>query len=96
MILVQIQVERMNDKQNYHKIVSTKEEVQEVKDELEATKRSLYGSSGFVGYYSYYVEEVDIETVHYDEIQGLTLAEMKRLMDHAYSLELKDSRNESK
>lgn len=82
MILVRVEVERMNDTHIEHKIVHSESEIEDIKDELEMTKKRLYSSDGFVGYYSYYVSTEDIESIKIDELKGLTLKQVKQLLDY--------------
>ena len=81
LILVQIEVERLNETYITHKIVESQEALQEIKDDLEKTKNKLYSDSNFVGYYRYAVDVLDLETVLVSDLK-ITLKELKRLMDH--------------
>lgn len=81
LLLVQVEVERLNDTYINHKIVESQEALQEIKDDLQKTKTKLYSDSNFVGYYRYSVDVLDLETVLVSDLK-ITLQELKRLMDH--------------
>lgn len=81
-ILVRIEVERLNETFVSHQIVNTMEEVEVIKQEHKEMKQSLYSSSGFVGYYDWYVDVIDISTVTMDQLKGITLKDFKRLLDY--------------
>jgi hypothetical protein len=81
MILLLVEESWMNDAdRSEHVIVETTKEAEELKQNLKE-KRNRYRSQDFYSY-SFFVEEVDINEVKIDELKGLTLKEVKRLLNH--------------
>lgn len=80
MILLLVEETWRTDADNVeHVIVDTMEEAGKLEEELKA-KKNHYRSNDFY-YYDFTVEVVDINEVKIDELKGLTLKEVKMLLE---------------
>lgn len=81
MILVQTTVERMRETYVEHQLVDTEEQVEEIRREHRATEKDLYSTPGSVGYYSFFVEILELENVLVSDLK-LTIPDFARLMNY--------------
>jgi hypothetical protein len=75
MILIRIEIATTSHLQTEHRIIESENEIEDIKNELRMTKERL------PSYYDYCIAVEDLEEVKIDELRGLTLREVKMLLE---------------